>query len=88
MFKSYVVTAYSNANFSAHHFILSDINKKFLKQHDLSKYSVKEFKEIVRKEKPEFRTPAGNFTRAYKMVNVYNINTIKENLKIKELENG
>ena len=36
MFKSYVVTAYSNANFSAHHFILSDINKKAALKKNLS----------------------------------------------------
>lgn len=83
MFKSYVVTAFSNTNFRPHHFILSDINKKFLIKHDLSNFTVKEFKEIVRKEKPEFRTPAGNFAKAYQMVNVYNINTIKEKIREK-----
>ena len=82
MYNSWTCTAKNDARFNyKKHFILSDINKQFLKCHGITGISVEKFKEFVKTQSPEFKTIAGSFRINIKKVKVYNIETIKENLR-------
>lgn len=61
------------------HFIINDINRKFLDHHGLNNVQVNDFKNRVRKAKPSFHALAGNpkFTSGYRNVAVYDINDFK-----------
>lgn len=77
---SLVASNDSRFNFEIH-FILSDIDKKFLFKNNIENISVEKFKNFVRSQEPEFKALAGSLRVNIKRVNVYNIEKIKESLR-------
>lgn len=73
---SYAITAQNDTRFRSNHFILTAVNKDFLKKNGI-KLSVNKFKTLVRQSKPEFTVLAGNYHIQVRKVNVYDINKFK-----------
>lgn len=73
---SYAITAQNDTRFRSNHFILTAVNKDFLKKNGI-KLSVNKFKTLVRQSKPEFTVLAGNYHICVRKVNVYDINKFK-----------
>ena len=86
MGHSLTLCASGDKRFNKNHFIMSDVNKKFLLKNQIVNMSVKDFKSFVRKQKPEFKALAGSYLTNVKRVSVYNIETIKQLLKEKNWE--
>ena len=82
-YNELTIYACSDKRFTKNHFILSNVNKKFLQKHKIEKITVKNFRDFVKQQKPEFKALAGSFLTNLKRVNVYNIETIKKQLKEK-----
>lgn len=57
------------------HFIINDISRKFLDKNNLQSEQVEDFKERVKKSKPDFFAKTGNpkFAKGYRYTPVYDI---------------
>ena len=67
---------YNDLRTTAEHFIISEVNTDFLKYHNIN-MTVAKFKELVRKQEPDFTTLCGRDFGTCKRVNVYHIKKIK-----------
>lgn len=58
-------------------FILSDVNSRFMKKHNLSG-SVKDFKDKVRKTKPFTKVKTGSASYNYRFTPIYRVTDFKK----------
>ena len=80
LFSGYNAKAY---DYYWHHsdrdnfFILSDVNSRFMKRHNLSG-SVKDFKDKVRKSKPYTKVKTGSANYNYRFTPIYRVTDFKK----------